>query len=233
MTKSRVLCFHGFWGSPKDFDFLKSKFPHLESVDVTSFSQMTLKEWSTFFKEQYFNNGPVIMVGYSQGGRLILEGLRNLSLAQQSLVEKVVLISTGVIFPDFTKDEREKRWTHDQKWAQRFLSDPADQLQQDWNNQEVLKTSKSFEREKSLSPQERTALAQCLTNWSQAVQTETASVVEKCLTKILFLVGERDSKYVTLATNIKKSLPNLNTVIIKGSGHRVLLDAPSSLSVHI
>ncbi len=229
MISSRVVCLHGFWGSPSDFDFLKEKFPALEAVDVTSHSEKTLGEWSAYFKKQFIHQTPVTFVGYSQGGRLILEGLRDLPIEQRELIHKIVLLSTGVSFPNRSLDEMKARALNDQAWAQRFLSESLESLFADWNNQEVLKTSKRSPQPKELTRVQRMALAQCLNHWSQASQSETLSVIEKFVTKILFTVGQHDPKYVALAHNLKKQLPNLKTQVVEQAGHRLLIDAPDAV----
>lgn len=102
-----IRAFHGFLGSPRDFDFLKE-------------DSVTLHD---LYKETPSTSADDILIGYSMGGRVAME------LAKKNGFRKLILINAH---PGLTNDkEREVRSLWEEEVLER-LSDPESFLSW-WN----------------------------------------------------------------------------------------------------
>jgi 2-succinyl-6-hydroxy-2,4-cyclohexadiene-1-carboxylate synthase len=109
-----ITCLHGFFGNPRDWDFLREagfaiETPPLDAIPARG----------------------DILLGYSLGGRLALHAL--LTGAQY---ERAILVSTGLGVEG--EEARAARRASDAAWARRFESEDFDSVLADWNAQPVL-----------------------------------------------------------------------------------------------
>ncbi|MES2526863.1 MAG: alpha/beta fold hydrolase [Bdellovibrionota bacterium] len=108
-----IRVFHGFLGSPRDFEFLKGE-------DVTLHN---------LYEETPVTNASDILVGYSMGGRLAME------LAKKNGFKKLILINSH---PGLLDDkEREVRSAWEEEVLER-LTDPQSFLSW-WNGLPLFK----------------------------------------------------------------------------------------------
>jgi 2-succinyl-6-hydroxy-2,4-cyclohexadiene-1-carboxylate synthase len=228
VTSDEVLFLHGFWGQSSDWDFLKGngfsksfQAPSYISEPLLS-PEVFLSDWGQNFlkwKNQNWGSRKLTAVGYSQGGRLLLQALA----AAPDMFEKLILISTHPGLATF--NDKEARLTHDRKWAQKFRNQNWEELQKEWDSQGVfqskpgpVKNEKDFKRE---------VLALCLENWSLAHQSNFANLLIQNSHKVKIILGEQDSKYLELYQNILRDSSMLK--IAKGAAHRVPFDQPTEL----
>jgi 2-succinyl-6-hydroxy-2,4-cyclohexadiene-1-carboxylate synthase len=152
-----------------------------------------------------------VLIGYSMGGRLALQVLEGQRFA------KAVIVSAGINAPD---QERRKR---DQEWARRFESEEWTSLTADWNAQPVFDGHVVERREEDY---DRAALARQLIDWSPAVLAPPR--LELIETPVLWVAGERDTKYVEIARRAVELLPHGESWICPGAGHRVPWEQPDA-----
>ena len=184
-----IRVFPGFLGLPSDFDFLP--------------------------REHHKGD---VLVGYSMGGRIVLDLLSRGAVAAAA----AVIISAGLNAPD---EERKQR---DEKWARRFESDEWSALMRDWSAQDVFggHVVERFERD-----YDRPELARQLRECSPAVLPPP--MLESIETPVLWVAGERDTKYVEIARRAVTRLPHADLWICPGAGHRVPWEQPAALAARL
>ncbi|HEX6085420.1 MAG TPA: alpha/beta fold hydrolase [Thermoanaerobaculia bacterium] len=152
------------------------------------------------------------LLGYSMGGRLALDRL------QRERFDKAVIISAGLNAPD---EERRKR---DEEWARRFETEDWSSLMQAWTAQPVFGGHVVERFEKDF---DRRELARQLRDYSPAVLPPPR--LESIETPVLWIAGERDTKYVEIALRAVERLPTAELWICPGAGHRVPWEQPELL----
>ncbi len=238
LEKLSFVFLHGFLGQPSDWDLiiqnLRTEFPQYNYLSVDYFNspplspKMDLKKWSENFVDflgAEFGNFPVVLVGYSLGGRLALQALKNFP----DRFPFIFLVSTNPGFLATEVDERKHRLQEDQKWSQRFLDDDWKSLIKDWNAQQVFQGSIE-EPERVSSNYKRDLLSKAIIKWSVANQEDLRSLLITHQKKITWIVGDLDKKYIQLTKEIFKVCPDMNYSICPNSSHRVLIDNPTELS---
>lgn len=238
LEKINIFCLHGFLGLPADWDLIKSYFMvsslarqfEWRSVDYMKLSalapQNPFEPWARHFNSYVRREapqGPRVLVGYSLGGRLGLQALK----ADPGLYEAAVFISTH---PGLQREkDRQERKLSDEVWAQKFLSTPWPELMKEWNSQGVFKESPS-EPQRLEAFYERALLAQALTSWSLSAQEDLRDLITGHSGKILWVSGDKDLKFASLAMELKKRAPALQSEILAKASHRVLFDQPGELA---
>jgi 2-succinyl-6-hydroxy-2,4-cyclohexadiene-1-carboxylate synthase len=223
-----AVCFPGFLGEKSDFSFLSIPYLTIDyfsanknnSTDAMLLSKDS-KELPSFlldcFKEKKIS--PKTAIGYSFGGRLLLQTMT----MDPTIFEKAVIISSHPGLQ--TETERSGRLTNDLHWANRFLHDSWEEVIKDWNLQPTLTSLQTpFRQESDFS---RKALHRALTNWSLGKQDYLPHKISTLPFTLLWIVGENDHKFVTLAKECAKIAKNIQLEIIPDAGHRVMWEKPS------
>lgn len=153
------------------------------------------------------------IAGYSMGGR------RALQILESHRFRAAIIVSAGLNAPDDARRER------DEAWARRFENDDWSSLMRDWNAQPVFGGHAVERREEDY---DRAELARALREWSPAVMPPPR--LERIETPILWVAGERDPKYVEIATEAVSRLPDAELWICPGAGHRVPWEQPEALA---
>lgn len=238
MEKIKILCLHGFLGLPTDWDLIQSYFmvsPLAHQFEWRSVDYMktpgldpknSFENWAKNFNQKIkvqFPRGPRVLVGYSLGGRLALQALKQ----EPDLYDRAIFISTN---PGLQRDkEKQERIANDEQWAKKFLEYPWETLMREWNAQGVFKDSLS-EPQRLEANYQRPLLAEALTAWSLAKQEDFRELIAQQSQKILWVSGEKDIKFASIAMDLKKRSPQIETEILPKASHRVLFDQPSELA---
>ena len=199
MGSDKVIFLHGFWGQASDWNFLKT-FGFKKPFEALSYTTDPLlgpdnfiSDWGQNFinwKRSHFGDEKITAVGYSQGGRLLLNALA----AAPEEFEKLILISAHPGLTDFA--EKEKRLTHDRLWDRKFRELAWPELEKEWDSQGVFDSRPSPKRnEKDF---ERNILAQCFENWSLAHQSNFRELINQQTKKLSVILGEEYLKYVKI-----------------------------------
>ncbi len=216
--KPQVYFFHGFWGRTQDFHSMNSPAIDIKSVEYTQDELLApdkpLSWWGERFDQWIKRHNvavPLRAVGYSQGGRLLLQAFQ----ADPHYFEKLILISShpGLV----NKEDRKQRLDQDQQKAQHFRTWDWSKLQASWNAQGVFQGGKETIRKEE--DFDREILALCLENWSLGWQENFRELILQWPDKIKIILGEKDSKYVALYEEFGCSFRK-----IKGAAHRAPFD---------
>lgn len=242
-----LFLLHGFLGRPADWSSVKGYLSLNENLrifvpdyfkEALLNPQHTFESWAENFTRwvdlQGCSKDKNILVGYSLGGRLALHALKN----RPELWAKSLFVSTN---PGFNDDltsfdpespERKQRWINDSYWAEEFLKAPWDSVLRNWNSQAVF-SGGSEEPARLEKDYSRENLSLALTQWSLAQQQNMRPLLQAQANKTLWLVGERDEKFLDLSRRLVQDIPKLNMSVIPGASHRVLFDCPKLLSEKI
>lgn len=228
--KSEIYFLHGFWGTPDDFQETQKYLSdfHVHNLSLTQFSP---KEGLRDFADRLngkakVTNSKKYLVGYSMGGRLALHAL----MTQPEVWAGAVLVSTH---PGLREPADKAQRTHWQnQWAEKFLNLPQEQLEQEWQSQEVF-TATTQVRKTTLAAEDRHYLAAALTYWGSDRHLFNWSELKKSNCPLLWCVGEEDHKYQQLLKVMRDAgLPG-EMVTVPKAGHRIIFDQPEWLAQKI
>ena len=164
---------------------------------------------------------PVIMVGYSMGGRLALHTLLNSPSAPAGAV--VVSAQPGL------SDElsRRSRLTSDEAWAVRFEQEAWGDLIAAWNESPVFRSSREVVRPCRIEGEfDRPLLAESLRAWSLGHQEDLRGGVGALTCPLDILVGGEDVKLCA-------AWAGFPVTVVPGAGHRLLLEAPTAVAAAV
>lgn len=230
---------HGFLGQVSDFSNLQKEMKSLNSYaewkipDYVRTRELSpanpVKNWGLNFNRWVASTESQkperVLLGYSQGGRLALEAVKQDPAHWKALI----LLSAN---PGIPQAEKPARLKSDQEWANRFLNENFAKTVQKWNSQSVFRGSVA-EPVRQESDYNRHQLADALVNWSVAQQDDFRDFLMKIQIPVLYLVGENDTKYCQIGSELKRRNPALKFYQVPQAGHRVLFDQPKALAIRI
>jgi 2-succinyl-6-hydroxy-2,4-cyclohexadiene-1-carboxylate synthase len=238
VEKINLISLHGFLGQTVDWDLIQSYFMVSSwahrfdwwSVDYMKAdflnSENSFLNWAQNFNgtvEMKYPKGPRVLIGYSLGGRLALHALAE----RPKLYDAVILLSTN---PGLVRDkEQQERWQSDVQWSKKFLQMPWAALLKEWNGQNVFNDS-AIEPPRLENQYRRDHLAKALTEWSLSKQADFRDLIAHQQEKILWLSGEKDIKFLSLAMELKKKASGLAEGVVSRASHRILFDNPSEVA---
>ncbi|NJM38589.1 MAG: alpha/beta fold hydrolase [Akkermansiaceae bacterium] len=156
------------------------------------------------------------LLGYSMGGRLALHALLEKGHPWQAAV--IVSAHPGLQ----NEEEQSDRRRSDAEWATRSLTGDWQEFLQAWNAQPTL--GDVPQRDAQTSGQlisRRREIARSFVDWSLGAQFSLWDRLGEISTPVLWIVGEKDLKYIALAERAISLLPNASLLIAPSSGHRV------------
>ncbi len=227
MSEVRIFTLPGFLGIPSDWKRALGNFrsawhipcgfysPQLAHPDRGFWSWA--ESFNAYIEEQYGlpdARQRNILMGYSLGGRLAMHAL----LRNRRLWSGCVFVSThpGLDW----HNERVLRRERDLEWASRFENEPWEAIMHQWNNQPIFKHDKhGFNR--SESDYCRKLLSATMRGWSLSFQENLRLAVQKVYTPILWVAGEKDERFHSIARFLRFNHPHSKVWIAPESGHRV------------
>lgn len=216
MSELRLVALHGNVGSPLDWDALD--LPDLDALNLWSHSGASMNAFADDLAKRRGGKDRTILLGYSLGGRLALTALCQHPTAFAGAV--IVAAHPGLV----TDETRQIRRDSDAVWAQRARELPWAEFLAQWNAQSVFGSRPAPDRS-DLEPF-RSGIADAFLHWSLGCQPDLRNALEKIQIPILWLTGENDHPYTSLAHNTMQRLARGQHRIIPDAGHRLLSDAP-------
>lgn len=247
-----IIALHGFLGLPADWDLVfKNKggqsgadskdtadvwavdlWHQLAEIDESSAD--AFRDWARLFNESVerkFTHARAedrpTLLGYSMGGRLAIHAM----LARPDLYRSAVIVSAhpGLAL----ESERASRRESDERWAERFLSEPWEELIAAWNSQGVLARpeisrsddGKAIRLERLEREFDRVRLARAMRLWSLGRQEDLRPQLARLQLPILFMSGGEDEKFTRLLSALTLS-PFQERQVVPSAGHRLPWDDP-------
>ncbi|MDO6527570.1 2-succinyl-6-hydroxy-2,4-cyclohexadiene-1-carboxylate synthase [Motilimonas sp. 1_MG-2023] len=232
-----VLFIHGFLGSGQDWqqviahlapeqNWITIDLPgHGDSQNVTLSAPQAFQQCCQLIQQclQALAVTRCHLVGYSLGGRIALHYLQMYpSQVCQLIVESA---HTGLI----QENEKAARISHDKNWAQRFTTEPLNQVLLDWYLQAVFADLSEQQRQKLCqlrSHNNGKALGKMLLATSLGKQENLCHVISEAICPVSYFVAEQDLKFTQLANILKKTTPQLNKVFFTEAGHNIHFAKP-------
>lgn len=223
--KKKMVLVHGFLGEPRDWQVFEEKFESLNA----DFDLDSLHLWEEFADQSTvqitkelahrYQNQEVLFIGYSLGGRLILPLLK-----EKSPRWSFVFVSTH---PGLALDvDKTARLQSDKEWGKKMETMPWEEWLFKWNTQGVF--AKDLEAREA--PQKYlNGYQHALSAWSLGHQENFTPVILAQASRIRWIVGEEDQKFLQVAQEMVAQGP-LNLQVIKGAGHRIPLTHPQGLA---
>jgi 2-succinyl-6-hydroxy-2,4-cyclohexadiene-1-carboxylate synthase len=237
-----LVLIHGFTGSPASFDLVVDELDEVRQVLVpTLFGHdgTSGPETVKTFRDEVdrlaaaiaeWASEPTFLVGYSLGARVALGLLTH----HPGLSSGAALIGVNPGIDD--PDERRSRAAADDRW--RAVLDRGD-LQgfiNAWGAQTLFDTQQALPAEVlERQNNERLnhsagGLSRSLAVMGLAAMPSYRGALGKIRQPIDLLVGERDTKFRTLASEINDLLPAGSLHVAAGAGHNLLLEAPDEVA---
>ena len=226
-------CLHGAAGMAADWrgfaKILAATGIGSRAVDLWRFLEcqpMSLTEFGSALNAdasgQVFRGSSRALLGYSMGGRLALHALLEKDHPWQAAV--IVSAHPGLE----TESERASRRATDAQWATQSLAGNWQQFLDAWNAQAVLGTAPMRDPQASSSLiARRREVARSFVDWSLGTQQPLWERLGEISIPVLWVAGENDPKFLSLAERATALIPNAHLAIAPGAGHRVPWEAES------
>ena len=227
----KLHCIHGNLQTKRVWKPLEDRFGLLGSEvllaceDLFEEQALGFKEWTEGFCQRVERDSQgekTFLLGYSLGGRLASHAC----LARPDLWSGVIVVSAdpGSCGPHEKNLQLEK----DGEWAERFRSEPMESLLVEWDELPVFcsipnpvpRNPKELDAEKNA----------CLFEvFSKGRQRDLLPEFTKLQAPpVLYLSGEKDSKYCELGEQLAASCPIVRHRLIPQAGHRIPWENPYS-----
>lgn len=237
---------HGFVGSSEDFAPLRAHLGNPARVVAPDWpghgSRRALRDPADYTLEAHLRliddavgsaPGPVTLVGYSLGGRLLQQWLasRRPSLPAGS---RIALVSTSPGLADAA--ERAARVTGDLAVIRLLREEGMARFLHYWHSQTMFRPLLRLPREQ-LSPILRRrgecdpeGLALSLAGVGAGALPGSWDELARLSHPTLLVAGSEDGRYVELASRMRERLPAASLAILQGAGHALHLEQPEALA---
>ncbi len=222
-----IYALHGAVGMAADWKqfaaVMKQDGVPVARVDLWQFlacCPMPISEFGAAFNKEVHAKDPVLL-GYSMGGRLALHAL----IENPAKWSKAVIVSAH---SGIAEEDRIPRQALDAAWAAKALKGDWNTFLGEWNAQGVL-DGPSMPDRRALQPR-REAVARSFMDWTVGVQQDILPQLEKVTCPVLWVVGERDTKFLKVAEAAVEVIPDAKLVIIPDCGHRVPWEKPEEFN---
>jgi len=232
-----VVLLHGFTGSSATWkNFIQSAPPGIQliTVDLPGHGNTkgdTVKTMETCCNDLYglfqdLKLRKFFLVGYSMGGRTAL----SYAATYPETIEGLLLESASPGLAD--AEIRKSRKEQDEFLAQRIETEGIEAFVDYWENIALFASQKELPqiKQKEISEERRASKAQGLANSLRGMgtgpQVSNWEVLDKLHFPVLLLVGELDSKFITINKTMSGRLPNANMKVVEGAGHAIHVEKP-------
>ncbi|NOX36222.1 MAG: 2-succinyl-6-hydroxy-2,4-cyclohexadiene-1-carboxylate synthase [Calditrichaeota bacterium] len=237
-----LVFFHGFLGSHLDWEDVIKRLPERYrtlAVDLPGHGKTevtpagharcftmprvaaALAQWIGTASES-----PVVLIGYSLGGRLALY----LAVHYPDLFRAIVLESAS---PGLrTASERHQRRQWDEHWARQLEREPFPRFLEKWYNQPLFRTLKHHPSFDALFRQRLNNrpewLAHVLRGMGTGVQPSLWEHLPTLKKPLLLLTGEKDPKFRAISEEMVRMAPKCSVKVIAGCGHNIHRENPDA-----
>ena len=168
-------------------------------------------------------HGPFALAGYSMGGRIAL----HVALALPEALQRLVLIGASPGIAD--AGEREARRRADERLAEEIESIGIEQFAERWERSPLLAGQPPSSRRDRLrnTPQ---GLARALRGLGTGALPPLWGRLGDLRVPVTLIAGERDEKFVAIARQMARLLPDARLELVAQAGHAVHLEAPEEVA---
>lgn len=215
-------CLHGAVGAAADWFSLRDAFESrghgLRAVDLWRFLDCCPRSLPATAQalnaEAQANSGKNLLVGYSMGGRIALHAL----LEENSPWDAAAIISAHPGLA--TEEEMIARRKIDTDWSVKCLHGEWESFLGEWQAQGILQDVGELSDRTPLRLR-RKEIARSFLDWSLGAQENLWPRLSEIEVPVLWLTGERDEKFTTIADHAVASMPHASHQVIAHAGHRL------------
>lgn len=171
--------------------------------------------------EQQLKGSPVVIIGYSMGARIAMQGFAQGKFAALNLQGMLI---EGGNFGLCDEQEKQQRWQNDCHWAKRFRDEPIEHVLSDWYQQTVFSSLNPAQKQTLVSERSAnlgSAIAEMLLATSLAKQPYLLPCLQQASLPLHYVCGAKDEKFQQLARQ-----SGLSCSIVDNAGHNVHQEQP-------
>lgn len=234
--KPVIVLLHGLLGSERDWQEVRAELNECVTIAIDlpghGFSALEscrdfrdcCNQISDTILQQIPPHQPIVLVGYSMGGRIAMSGVAGGFFANLNI--QLLIVEGG----NFGLEESQKslRLDNDQKWSDRFATQPIEQVLSDWYQQPVFSSLNHEQRQKMVSKRSANlgpAVASMMVATSLAKQDYLLDALKVSGIAVHYICGEKDNKFSQLA---KQS--GLSFSQVAKAGHNVHVEQPQAFA---
>jgi len=234
-----ILALHGFTGGGSDFAPLVEALPEFNwlTPDLPGHAPdpnapgapgdacrlaTSLRYLDSIVPEK--PDGPLVLLGYSLGGRLAL----HFALERPERIAALVLIGTSPGIAD--NIERVARQAEDDKLAQNIIAQGVPAFLQDWQQRPLIASQSRLPETWRAAMRERRrrlraeGLAASLRQFGQGMVEPVWERLGELRRPILVCAGVNDEKYAAQAKEIQRRCPRAKLLLVPQAGHMAHLE---------
>jgi 2-succinyl-6-hydroxy-2,4-cyclohexadiene-1-carboxylate synthase len=235
-----LVFLHGLLGSGEDWQACLKALPQYERVtidlpghghsksmlcrDLNDCGKLLHSTLSLLFPSQQ----PLILVGYSMGGRIVMHGLTHQCFPDLNIRGVIV---EGGNFGLQSESEKQARFDNDSCWAKRFKTEPLACVLNDWYQQQVFSSLNHEQRQTLIAKRSAnlgSAVADMLLATSLATQSYLLPALQRQAVPLHYICGTKDKKFSQLAES-----SGLAYRQVEGAGHNVHQEQPQQFAIHV
>ncbi len=236
-SRAVVVFLHGLLGSGEDWQSCLATLPNINTlcIDLPGHGGSQAQACLGFesccaliaqtIRRQIGSERPVLLVGYSLGGRIAMYG------AAFGLFHGVNLQGLLIEGGNFGLDDdaqRSARWHSDNAWAQRFEQQPIADVLNAWYQQAVFSSLNDAQRQTLVEKRSANlgaAIAMMLRSTSLAKQPHLLAPLLRCGFAAHYICGIKDQKFSAIARQSGLSFSQVD-----GAGHNVHHEQPNAFA---
>jgi len=243
-AKDYIFFIHGFTGNAKDWDDIipriNKKFAciaidligHGKSdspEELSYYFSTSISRQISFIISQYTNQ-PVILAGYSMGGRVAL----NFAIENPESIRALILESASAGIDD--EQLRLERISSDEQLAFFIKNNSIGKFADYWMNIDLFSSQKNLPKKKlkkvrsSKLTNNKTGLANSLLGFGTGKMAPLFGRLKFFTPKTLLITGEFDIKYCDINSGMAEVLPRSRHLTINDAGHNVHLEQPAKFA---
>jgi 2-succinyl-6-hydroxy-2,4-cyclohexadiene-1-carboxylate synthase len=233
-----TLVFTGFLSTPEDTEALSAAGARgVRAIDMLALTDAATRDEALARAAREVGEGDVL-VGYSMGARVVLALLTDATVAARVSHALIISGSPGLA----SDDERAARAQTEDEWIQALCTDPrafVDVWSETALFAPLLKTAlglRQLARRRALATDANDG-QQWAAGWAhatrvlgQAASPPLWSALPHVRTPTWWATGALDARYGALAARAAALMPHAAHVVVDGSGHALLLEAPAALA---
>ncbi|WP_337866002.1 2-succinyl-6-hydroxy-2,4-cyclohexadiene-1-carboxylate synthase [Ignavibacterium sp.] len=240
-AKETMLFLHGFTGSAEEWFPIIEQLPdefnyaaldligHGKSdkpVNPDYYTSDSIVEQIKFVKDKISPANPLILIGYSMGGRAAI----SFAVAYPKDVKGLVLESASAGIKNDT--ERKKRYEDDIKLVQFIHDHTMEEFIELWYDQEMFNTQRRFSNDKIKKlhkkkyDNSKIGMTNILKGFSTGIMPPLHDKLKSIPVKTVLISGELDSKYTFINSKIVRRFHKAKHKVVKNSGHNTHLEEP-------
>ncbi|PMO37370.1 2-succinyl-6-hydroxy-2,4-cyclohexadiene-1-carboxylate synthase [Vibrio sp. 10N.222.52.B12] len=239
-TLPTLVFLHGLLGSGADWHLCSNALPQFERVTIDlpghgqsqSISCSDLDDCCKLLNStlslQFPSQQPLILIGYSMGGRIAMHGLAHQCFSDLNICGAIV---EGGNFGLQNESDKQARLKNDTRWAKRFKIEPLACVLNDWYQQLVFSSLNHEQRQTLVTKRSAnlgSSVADMLLATSLAKQGYLLPALQQQAVPLYYVCGAKDKKFSQLA-----EMSGLAYRQIEGAGHNAHQEQPQKFAIQI